>query len=112
MRIVSALLFVLLIVFAAVQYNDPDGIYWPSCRQARCPWQRLGVLDAYRRVAVVGCWDHLVLATNSGVLAARRLVGHRRSAGGHGNDDRIRRAPDCVAGHQTPASGDLITPQR
>tara|TARA_R110002073_G_scaffold127013_1_gene272183 strand:- start:876 stop:1232 length:357 start_codon:yes stop_codon:yes gene_type:complete len=28
MRIVSALLFVLLIVFAAVQYNDPDGIYW------------------------------------------------------------------------------------
>ena len=28
MRIVSALLFILLVLFAVVQYNDPDGLLW------------------------------------------------------------------------------------
>mgnify|MGYP003635644353 CR=1 FL=1 len=28
MRIVSALLFILLVLFAGVQYNDPDGLLW------------------------------------------------------------------------------------
>ena len=61
MRVVSAVFCVLMIVFAAVQYNDPDALYWGLIYGLAAIWCALA---AYRpEVFSSPVWRGLLLVT-------------------------------------------------
>jgi hypothetical protein len=60
MRIVTAVFCVLMLLFAAVQYNDPDALYWGAIYGVAAIWCGLAafrpaVVSGAGRMALVAC---------------------------------------------------------
>lgn len=59
MRIMLGLLLLLMLLFGAVQYNDPDGLLWMFIYTVPAVWCGLGLLQSKlftRRYVKVGYW--------------------------------------------------------
>lgn len=70
MRALLVLLLVLMVVFGAVQYNDPDGFVWIGIYAIPAIWCGLGAfrINAFRHKAVVGLFWASVLMCVIGVV--------------------------------------------
>jgi len=60
MRIIAAVFCVLMVLFAAVQYNDPDALYWGAIYGVAALWCGLA---AFRQVQPSGILRLLLLAS-------------------------------------------------
>ena len=69
MRYVNAVLVLLLVLFAAVQYNDPDGPIWALIYLVPAAWAALAALQPQRlrrppaRIGLLACLAAAVAAT-------------------------------------------------
>ncbi len=61
MRIVCGILAVLMLLFMAVQYNDPDGLFWAAIYGAGALWAGLACVKPELFMASLPRW--LLLAT-------------------------------------------------
>lgn len=66
MRIVSGILFVLMLLFTGVQYNDPDAMHWIAIYGVVALW--CGVLTFRPAVFAESLWNWLLIATLAAAL--------------------------------------------
>lgn len=69
MRIVNGVLAILLILFAVVQYNDPDGLFWAAVYGVGAIWCGLAAFrsSTYRSNAAFGLFGLCLLAAIAGM---------------------------------------------
>ncbi len=70
MRALLGLLLVLLILFGAVQYNDPDGLLWMGVYAVPAIWCGMGLfwLNAFRHKTVIALFWASVMMSVVGVV--------------------------------------------
>lgn len=69
MRIANGIFVVLLILFCAVQYNDPDGLFWIGVYGAGVVWCAVAAFHSrlYRQTPVFGLFALTVVAALAGL---------------------------------------------